>query len=376
VIVHVFNSGSVSGPETLVLPALAELELPVAVVFLRERRLGERGEDPLRFARDLGLHVREVAVDGRFDRRAARALGRELLGLGAQIVHAHDVKASIYTLLAVARWRRRPKLVSTHHGVHGRPDLRTRAYEQLYSRLALRFFERGLCVSRADERELLARGLRPGRLRLHPNGADAPLVHPAARPAAAARVRAAWGLPADLPLLGMVARFSTEKRHPLFLRALAELERRDPRLRWLAPLFGGGPLRELCEAQARALGLEGRVRFMGYRPGVGAELAGVDLLCFVSSAEGLPVSAIEAGWAGTPILSTSVGGLTDLLEGGAGVLVRADPSPTEIATALHGLVTDGARRAALGMALQQRVAARHSRRRWLDDLRNIYQELS
>lgn len=375
-IVHVFNSGSVSGPETLVLPALSDLDLPVAVVFLREVRLGARGEEPVRYARGLGLAVREVSVDGRLDRRAARALGRELRALGAQIVHAHDVKASIYTLAAVAGWRRRPKLVSTHHGVHGRPDLRTRAYEQLYSRLALRFFERGLCVSRADERVLLSRGLARSRLRLHPNGADAPHVAPDARVAASSRIRAAWGLPDGVPLVGMVARFSTEKRHGLFLRALAELERRDPALPWLAPLFGGGPLRDAVEAQARALGLESRVRFMGYRPGVGGELAGLDVLCFVSSAEGLPVSAIEAGWAGTPILSTSVGGLTDLLEGGAGVLVSADPSPGELATALGALVGDAARRAELGRTLQERVVARHSRRRWLDDLRHIYQELS
>ena len=109
---------------------------------------------------------------------------------------------------------------------------------------------------------------------------------------------------------------------------------------------------------------------------MGAELAGLDVLCFVSSAEGLPVSAIEAGWAGTAILSSRVGGMTNLLEGDAGVLVSPNPSPAEIAAALHGLLADGARRAALGRALQQRVITRHSRRRWLDDLRDIYQELS
>ena len=62
--------------------------------------------------------------------------------------------------------------------------------------------------------------------------------------------------------------------------------------------------------------------------------------------------------------------------GGAGVLVSSDPPPSEIAAALHGLLTDEMRRTALGGALQERVTHRHSRRRWLDDLRHIYQELS
>ena len=53
-IIHLFNSGSVSGPERLVLPALQGLD-DVTVVFLVEERLGAKRLAPVRYAESLGL---------------------------------------------------------------------------------------------------------------------------------------------------------------------------------------------------------------------------------------------------------------------------------------------------------------------------------
>ncbi len=64
---------------------------------------------------------------------------------------------------------------------------------------------------------------------------------------------------------------------------------------------------------------------MGYRDDVGRELAGLDLVLSFSKAEGLPINLIEAGWAGTPVMSMLVGGVKDLIPGdsfGAGDRAR------------------------------------------------------
>ena len=72
-IIHLFNSGSVSGPEKLVLPALTKLD-SVKVVFLVEKRLEERGLKAYEYAVSLGLECERVDVESRFDFNAISKL--------------------------------------------------------------------------------------------------------------------------------------------------------------------------------------------------------------------------------------------------------------------------------------------------------------
>jgi hypothetical protein len=61
-IVHVFNSSVVSGPETLVIPALPKLGEPVAVIFLAETRCGDKSSGPPAYTRGFGLEAIEIVV--------------------------------------------------------------------------------------------------------------------------------------------------------------------------------------------------------------------------------------------------------------------------------------------------------------------------
>src|SRR5690349_17068031 len=180
-IVHVFNSSKVGGPESLVLPALRHLGMPAAAVFLLESRCGERGRRGFEYSRSLGIDTVEVEVRSRLDLNAIQDLATVLRRLGAQVIHAHDVKASVYSYLAKRTGGLRGALVSTHHGVHGRPDVKTKVYERLYSYLVLRAFDRVLAVSSSDCETLVKRGLGAERVKLHLNGLDARRIEPAAR---------------------------------------------------------------------------------------------------------------------------------------------------------------------------------------------------
>ncbi len=75
-IVHLFNSSVVSGPERLVLPALAEDRGRFMILNLLEQRLKRlRKTDPLGdFSRSLGLRYAAIPVRGRWDRDAIRQL--------------------------------------------------------------------------------------------------------------------------------------------------------------------------------------------------------------------------------------------------------------------------------------------------------------
>ena len=383
-IIHVFNSSIVSGPERLVLPALEDKRGRFMIVNLLEKRLERlRENDPLEgLSRSLGLPYAAVPVNGRYDRDAIGRL-RDLLDRSEpELVHAHAIKASIYLSQSRRGMRSAPPIVSTHHGVRGLPDLKTHLYEILYRRFFLRFFDRVLCVSTEDYETVRRSGVDAARLRLHLNGVDGYRVDPGRRAAESGKIRASWlpkeAAPESLFLFGVVGRLSAEKDHDRLLRVLAHVEKRDDRRDWRCLIFGLGDREQSLRETALRLGLEDRIVWMGYRDDVGRELAGLDLLLSFSKAEGLPINLIEAGWAGTPVMGTLVGGVKDLIpDESYGAGISPPEAPEETARRITALLAETGRSTleAQGRRFQERVSANFSRARWMDRLKEIYAEL-
>ncbi len=383
-IIHVFNTSVISGPERLVLPPLAGYRGRFMIVNLLEGRLERlRESDPLKdLSRSLGLPYAAVPVGGRWDGGAIRRLRALIAEAKPELVHAHALKASVYTALSRRGLRPAPPMVSTHHGVRGLPDFKTRLYEILYRRFFLRLFDRVLCVSTEDYETVRASGVGADALRLHLNGVDGRIVDFDRRRDEGKKIRAAWlpreNSPESLFLFGVVGRLSAEKDHDRLLRVLARLEKDGCPADWRCLIFGLGDLERPLREKARRLGLERRIVWMGYRENVGGELAGLDLLLSFSKAEGLPINLIEAGWAGTPVMSTLVGGVKDLIPDeryGVGVAPHEpiEESARRIAALLSekGQVTLEAQ----GRRLKERISREFSQARWLGRLKEIYAEL-
>jgi colanic acid/amylovoran biosynthesis glycosyltransferase len=129
-------------------------------------------------------------------------------------------------------------------------------------------------------------------------------------------------------------------------------------------LIGGGPLEADLRSRARALGLEDRVRFRGPRPSADVReamrrCAMLVLPCRVDelgNAHALPDVLVEAMSVGTPVVTTTVAGLPELLHHDAtGLLVPPD-EPAALAVAIDVLLDDPARAAEIGDAGRRLVA--------------------
>lgn len=138
-----------------------------------------------------------------------------------------------------------------------------------------------------------------------PNGYDVGRFRPDA--AARARLRAEWGVPDGVPLLGMVARFDPQKDHANLLAACARLQASGAD--FAAVLVGTG-----CDAgnaalvqQLAAAGLTQRVRLLGRRDDVPAVMAALDVHVLSSLGEAFPNVLAEAMACGTPCVTTDVG---------------------------------------------------------------------
>jgi glycosyltransferase involved in cell wall biosynthesis len=150
-----------------------------------------------------------------------------------------------------------------------------------------------------------------------------------------------------------VGRLTEQKALPVALAAVAEVE--DARLL----LIGDGPERASLERRVLELGLDQRVRFLGSLPREDAlrYLAGARAAVLSSAWENLPHAAVEALAVGTPVVSTSVGGVPEVVHDGEnGLLVPAN-DVSALAGALRAVLVDDDLRARLANGAQPSVAA-------------------
>ncbi|MEM6331327.1 MAG: glycosyltransferase [Planctomycetota bacterium] len=154
-------------------------------------------------------------------------------------------------------------------------------------------------------------GFPAERVHVIPNGVDTARFAP---PVGRDATRAALGLPAAAPTVGILAALRPEKNHELFLSAAARVLSDVPDARFV--VIGDGPRRKPLEDFAIKLGIAGSVCFLGSRGDVPALLGAIDVLALTSHNEANPVSILEAMSVGKPVVATDVGSIRESVEVG------------------------------------------------------------
>jgi glycosyltransferase involved in cell wall biosynthesis len=108
-----------------------------------------------------------------------------------------------------------------------------------------------------------------------------------------------------------VGSFVKEKNHRFLLKVFASylMEDQENEL-WL---IGDGPLRVHLEEQAKSLGIEQNVKFLGYQKNAVAFIKAADIMVMPSKIEGLPGVILEALSCGTPVIASAVGGIPEVV---------------------------------------------------------------
>jgi glycosyltransferase involved in cell wall biosynthesis len=170
-----------------------------------------------------------------------------------------------------------------------------------------------------------------------------------------AEVRAAFGWPAEAPLVLFAGRLMPQKGVDVLVAALDLLQHVRPQVRTL--IAGSGSLQPVLEETAHAFTLDEKVRFLGHRDDVPRLLAAADLLVLPSRYEGLPNVVLEAMAYRKPVVATAAPGTTEIVvDGATGLLVPLDDA-NALARAIRTLVDDPALARRLGDAGRARVEA-------------------
>ena len=120
----------------------------------------------------------------------------------------------------------------------------------------------------------------------------------------------------------------------------------------------------------------GRVRFLGHREDVPTLLAASDLLVLPSLYEGLPNVVLEAMHQAKPVVATDAPGTNELVvDGATGRLVPLGETKA-LAKALHDLIRDPERRAAMGLAGRDRLEPQFGLTTMIAAYADLYESLA
>jgi glycosyltransferase involved in cell wall biosynthesis len=276
------------------------------------------------------------------DLRTAWQLFRLMRQERPQIVHTHKAKAGALGRLA-AFLSRVPVRIHTFHGhvLRGYFGAAKSHFYQLLERTLARLSTRLVVPSARLGEELASdfRVARSDRFEVIPLGFDlAPFTF---SNQLRAELRQELGVGDDQRLVGIVGRMVPVKDHATFVAAAELLAQRRPEVRLV--FVGGGELLESIRAEVERRGLGGRSHFLGWRRDLARIYADLDLVVLSSINEGTPVSLIEAMAAGTPVVSTAVGGVPDVLQGGQRGGLVPPRNPAALAEAMEAGLSPAAR---------------------------------
>jgi len=267
------------------------------------------------------------------DFAAWRAINRVIREQGPfDIIHGHSSKAGALTRLRFPG-RHIPRIYTPHAFRTMDPTLGKggrRIYGMIEGLLGRHFSDAVICVSEDEERHARTVLGIPERL-LHTvvNGVERP------PPADREDMRAQLGARPENFVFGFVGRLSPQKAPERLIEAFRRIagDRADVEL----AMVGFGELLEDVKLQILEAGLSDRVHVTSEIPGSRA-MGAFDALVMPSRYEAMSYVMLEGAAAGLPMVLTSVGGASTVVEHGInGFIVPNDDDPHELAEAMRTL---------------------------------------
>lgn len=342
-----------------------------------------RGLDPLKFEQILVTgycdeteadYLDEVATDIQATRIAG--LGRSVSPLAdlraffslvgmirkfqPDVIHTHTAKAGVLGRLASMLAGRSAKRVHTFHGhlLHGYfSGWKTKLVIAIEKFFAART-DTLVAIGSQVKEDLVGAGIgKESQYEVFYPGLPAP------RDMSRADARKQLGWSNDGIAITFVGRLTQIKRPDRLLDIASKVSGAE------FIVAGEGELFEMCKERAAKENLP--VTFMGWRKDVDLIFAASDIAILTSDNEGIPLTLIQAAFAGLPIVSTKVGSISDLvIEGGNGFLLPTNADA--MAKAVQEMINRPDMRRAMGDYGRKHAQQYFSLERMISDHSSLY----
>ena len=308
---------------------------------------------------------RRVSLGG--DLKAFISLVSEIREFKPHVIHTHTAKAGFLGRIASIVSLQSSIRVHTFHGhlLNGYFGPFKRSLVVIAEKFLALFTHQLLAVGDNVRQDLLQAGIgSKSKFGLMPPGLAIGIL-PDRQDS-----RTALALPVDNLQCAFIGRVTQIKRPDRFLDVVNEITKRSIELNFF--IAGDGELLAMCRERIKKEGLP--VTILGWQSDIERVLSAADIVVLTSDNEGTPLSLIQAGMAGLPVVTTNVGSVPEVvLDGSTGIVTGLDVQ--EIAAALKKLVNDKVLRSNLGAAAQEFTLSNFGVKRLVHDHEELYKKL-
>ncbi len=310
----------------------------------------------------LGRSIKPIA-----DLTALIAIVKVIREFKPDIIHTHTAKAGVLGRVASIISLHHSVRVHTFHGhlLHGYfGSFKTKLVILIEKNLAF-FTYQLLAVGKKVQDELIEVGIgKKEKFAVMPPGLSLGEIPESAL------AKSELGLNKDHLYCSFIGRVTNIKRPDRFLDVVAELVKRSVKIQFF--IAGDGNL--LGETKLRIEKEFLPVMCLGWRTDIERVIGASDIVILTSDNEGTPLSLIQAGMAGVPVVSTNVGSVFEVVLNGKTGLVT-DVDVIAIADAIESLVVNSELRNRLGNAAQQFTTENFGVARLVKDHETLYRKL-
>ncbi len=312
-----------------------------------------------------GIKVDLLGIEGGLGLFKIMKLINALRNAEPDILHCHGSSSSVWGMLA-SIFIRIPKKI-----IHVQNTYYTLTFkERLKQKMASMVCDKVIAVSEAVKKCLTDTiKVKEDKIEVIYNSAtDAKEVLPGTRQ----RIRREFSLGENTFVLGTVARLVEHKGHGLVLNAMADLTGTTD-IRYL--IIGDGPNRKNLRETASRLGIIDKVIFAGWRNDIKEILSALDAFVLISTLyEGLPLVLAEAASAGLPIITTDIGGNTEIVTGGVNGTIVDPKKNGDIKDAVFQLLANPREGVRMGREARSSYEARFRAEIMLSRIAAVYED--
>lgn len=205
-------------------------------------------------------------------------------------------------------------------------------------------------------------GAKAKKIIVIPTGVDLDLIQPRGKPR---------GWPRGKIIIGAMGRLMEQKGHRTLIEAMALLQGSDIECR----IAGEGELREELEIIISDLGVNSKVKLVGWQEDPIRFLHACDIFVMPSNWEGLGTAVLEAGATGLPVIASRVDGLAEVIKHRIDGLLFSRGNAKDLARKLALLIDNPSERGKLGWNLQKKVENKYDIKKVVGEYERMYHEL-
>lgn len=363
-VAHIIKVKGVSGAENHLLTLLPELrrDFQIHLILLVEPQ-NPMESFALEFERN-GIVVTRIGISSHSDLPIIWKVYNLLRRIRPHIVHTHLFHADLYGIFAAVLAGTKI-LVSTKHGYDDYE--KTSIFYRLNS-IPSRWLSKVITISDALQAKV-AEAERIGRSKMVTiyYGLDGEAY---ASDRDSELARSILNVTHDTCLLGTVGRLVPVKGYEILLKALNGIKG-DYRLL----IMGDGPLKGTLEKMCLDLGLNDKVKFLGFSPNVSLILSGVDIFVLPTQGEGFGLVLLEAMAHHLPIVSTNTMAVPEVVDHQETGLLVPPNDVRALREAIEALIGSSDQRLRMGERGWEKLVNTFSVAKMVSRTKGLYHEL-